>query len=233
MAKQRIILPIEGMSCAACAQTVQQALGATPGVAAASVNYATAKAAVDYDDAQTGVGRLAKAVRDAGYQCGQASVTFTIADLHYAPSTAGLESELAAVPGVMRAVANQATEAVTVTYVPGITTADQLEEAVRTAGFRVSEPIAAEDPVERERLARNREIRTLTWQLSCRRDGRAAHHARRHAADGGARRRWRGHRPGGPAGAAAHAAGRPAAPRLRRRRTRERADASQADAGRP
>jgi Cu+-exporting ATPase len=166
MAKQRIILPIEGMSCASCAQTVQQALGATPGVAAASVNYATAKAAVDYDDAQTGVGRLAKAVRDAGYQCGQASVTFTITDLHYAPSTAGLESELAAVPGVMRAVANQATEAVTVTYVPGITTADQLEEAVRTAGFRVSEPIAAEDPVERERLARSREVRTLTWQLA-------------------------------------------------------------------
>ena len=166
MAKQRIILPIEGMSCAACALTVQQALGATPGVAAASVNYATAKAAVDYDDAQTGVGRLAKAVRDAGYQCGQASVTFTIADLHYAPSTAGLESELAAVPGVMRAVANQATEVVTVTYVPGITTADQLEEAVRTAGFRVAEPIAAEDPVEREQLARHREIRTLTWQLA-------------------------------------------------------------------
>jgi Cu+-exporting ATPase len=166
MAKQRIILPIEGMSCAACAQTVQQALGATPGVAAASVNYATAKAAVDYDDAQTGVGRLAKAVRDAGYQCGQASVTFAIADLHYAPSTAGLERELAAVPGVTRAVANQATEVVTVTYVPGITTAVQLEDAVRTAGFHVAEPIAAEDPVERERLARNREIRTLTWQLA-------------------------------------------------------------------
>ncbi len=166
MAKQRIILPIEGMSCAACAQTVQQALGATPGVAAASVNYATAKAAVDYDDAQTGVGRLAKAVRDAGYQCGQANVTFAIVDLHYAPSTAGLEHELGAVPGVMRAAANQATEAVTVTYVPGITTADQLEEAVRTAGFQVAEPIAAEDPVERERLARSREVRTLTWQLA-------------------------------------------------------------------
>jgi Cu+-exporting ATPase len=166
MAKQRIILPIEGMSCAACAQTVQQALGATPGVAAANVNYATAKAAVDYDDAQTGVGRLAKAVRDAGYQCGQASVTFGIPDLHYAPSTAGLEREVASVSGVIRAAANQATETVTVTYVPGVTTADQLEAAVRTAGFRVAEPIAAEDPVERERLTRGREIRTLTWQVT-------------------------------------------------------------------
>jgi Cu+-exporting ATPase len=166
MARQRIILPIEGMSCAACAQTVQQALGAARGVAAASVNYATAKAAVEYDDAAIGVGQLAKAVRDAGYQCGQASVTFGIPDLHYAPSTAALERELAAVPGVIRAAANQATETVTVVYVPGITTAGPLEDAVRAAGFRVGEPIAAEDPLERERLARRREIRTLTWQFA-------------------------------------------------------------------
>ncbi|MGE5762302.1 MAG: heavy metal translocating P-type ATPase [Gemmatimonadota bacterium] len=166
MARQRIILPIEGMSCAACALTVQQALGAARGVAAASVNYATAKAAVDYDDDAVGVGQLAKAVRDAGYQCGQASVTFGIPELHYAPSTAGLERELAAVPGVIRAAANQATESVTVVYVPGVTTAGQLEDAVRAAGFHVAEPIAAEDPLERERLARSREIHTLTWQLA-------------------------------------------------------------------
>jgi P-type Cu+ transporter len=166
MARQRIILPIEGMSCAACAQTVQQALGAARGVAAASVNYATAKAAVEYDDAAVGVGQLAKAVRDAGYQCGQATVTFGIPDLHYAPSTAALERELAAVPGVIRAAANQATETVTVVYVPGVTTAGQLEDAVTAAGFRVGEPIAAEDPLERERLARSREIRTLTWQFA-------------------------------------------------------------------
>jgi Cu+-exporting ATPase len=67
---------------------------------------------------------------------------------------------------VIRASANQATETVTVTYVPGVTTADLLEDAVRTAGFRVAEPIAAEDPVERERMARRREVRTLTWQFA-------------------------------------------------------------------
>jgi len=96
MARQRIILPIEGMSCASCAATVQEALGRARGVAGATVNYATAKAAVDYDDAQIGVAQLAKTVRDAGYQCGQASVTFGVTDLHYAPSVAGLERQLAA-----------------------------------------------------------------------------------------------------------------------------------------
>jgi Cu+-exporting ATPase len=166
MARQRVALPIEGMSCASCAATVQQALGGAPGVSAASVNYATAKAAVEYDDAQTGVGRLAQAVRDAGYQCGQATTTFGISDLHYAPSVAGLERELAGIVGVIRAAANQATETVTVTYVPGIVTGEQLAHAVRAAGFRTVEPIAAEDPVERERLAREREVRVLTRKFA-------------------------------------------------------------------
>jgi Cu+-exporting ATPase len=166
MARQRVTLPIEGMSCASCAATVQDALGGAPGVSGASVNYATAKAAVEYDDTQTAVGRLAQAVRDAGYQCGQATMTFGITDLHYAPSVAGLERELGRVVGVIRAAANQATETVTVTYVPGVVAAEQLEHAVRAAGFRTAEPIAAEDPVERERLARQREVRVLSWKFA-------------------------------------------------------------------
>ncbi len=165
MSRQRIILPIEGMSCASCAATVQEALGRARGVASATVNYATAKAAVDYDDAQIGVAQLVKSVRDAGYQCGQANVTFGVADLHYAPSVAGLEHRLAAVNGVIRAAANQATETVTVAYVPGVVTAELLEAAVRATGFRVAEPIAAEDPVERESLARRREVRALTGRF--------------------------------------------------------------------
>ena len=166
MADARIVLPIEGMSCAACARTVQEALRGTAGVRSAAVNYATAKAAVDYDDARTGVVGLIQSVRQAGYGCGTATVTFPVTDLHYAPSAAPLEAALARVTGVIRASANQATEVVTVDYVPGATTADALEAAVRAAGFRVAAPIAAEDPVERERIARRRERRELTWKFA-------------------------------------------------------------------
>ncbi|HYS59079.1 MAG TPA: copper-translocating P-type ATPase, partial [Gemmatimonadales bacterium] len=49
---------------------------------------------------------------------------------------------------------------------PGATTADALERAVERAGFRVAAPIAAEDPLERERLAREREVRALTWKFA-------------------------------------------------------------------
>jgi len=166
MSKSRIVLPIEGMSCASCAATVQEALTGATGVAAATVNYATAKAAVDYDDAQTGVAELIKTVRTAGYDCGSASVTFGVEQLHYAPSVAPLEQVLSRVKGVVRAAANQATETVTVDYVPGATTAAALEQAVAQAGFQVAEPIPTEDPAERERIMRQREIKSLTWKFA-------------------------------------------------------------------
>ena len=67
---------------------------------------------------------------------------------------------------MIHVVANQATEQVTVEYVPGAVTAETLERAVADAGFRVAAPIAAEDPLERERLARTREIRTLAWKFA-------------------------------------------------------------------
>src|SRR2546425_4769939 len=112
------------------------------------------------------VGQLIKTVREAGYNCGTASVTFAITDLHYASSVAPLERALAGVRGVIRAAANQATETATVDYVPGVVTAQDLEQAVQNAGFDVAAPIAAEGPVERERIARSREVRSLAWKFA-------------------------------------------------------------------
>ena len=42
-------LPIEGMTCASCAARVEKGLAEVPGVATASVNYATARATVRFD----------------------------------------------------------------------------------------------------------------------------------------------------------------------------------------
>jgi Cu+-exporting ATPase len=166
MAKGRLVLPIEGMSCAACAATVQEALSSAPGVATANVNYATAKAAVEYDDAQTDALGLIQAVRGAGYNAGKATVRVAVRDLHYAPSVAPLEAALGRLPGVIAAVANQATETVSVDYVPGAATAADIEGAVGAAGFTVAEPVAAEDPLERERVQRQREVRMLAAKLA-------------------------------------------------------------------
>jgi Cu+-exporting ATPase len=161
----RITLPIEGMTCGACAVTVQDRLGKEPGVLEASVNYATGRATVTLENDGVPVGELVRAVRDVGYDCAKAVVEFGIEGLHYASGTQRLERELLALRGVLSAVANQALETVRVEYVPGLVTAQEMEAAVGRAGFAVAAPIPEQDPVERERVARQREQRTLFWKF--------------------------------------------------------------------
>jgi Cu+-exporting ATPase len=64
-------LSLEGMHCASCVATIERALSAVPGVAAASVNLATARAEV------SGTGlvseRLLEAVRGSGYEASVAA----------------------------------------------------------------------------------------------------------------------------------------------------------------
>jgi Cu+-exporting ATPase len=67
-AAERVELPVQGMTCAACARSVEHTLSATPGVAAAYVNLATNTATVEYDPAQAGVTDFVNAIEDIGYQ---------------------------------------------------------------------------------------------------------------------------------------------------------------------
>jgi P-type Cu+ transporter len=63
----KVVLPISGMTCAACSSRVQRALQQESGVREASVNLMTNQAAVAYDPAITSAERLAQAIRDTGY----------------------------------------------------------------------------------------------------------------------------------------------------------------------
>ncbi|MCE5259841.1 MAG: heavy metal translocating P-type ATPase [Chloroflexi bacterium] len=67
-APQRVLLPIGGMTCAACVRSVERALKRTEGVLDASVNLATERASVLYLPTIATLDVLAKAVADAGYQ---------------------------------------------------------------------------------------------------------------------------------------------------------------------
>ena len=74
MARSRsdtLIIPVVGMTCAACVHHVGEAMRAVPGVAEVSVNLATARATVSLDAmaaADPPLYELARAVADAGYR---------------------------------------------------------------------------------------------------------------------------------------------------------------------
>ncbi|HEX8179523.1 MAG TPA: heavy metal translocating P-type ATPase [Pyrinomonadaceae bacterium] len=66
-AGERVDLPITGMTCAACARRIERKLAHAPGVLSAHVNFATERATVEFDPAQTGVRDLIATVRAVGY----------------------------------------------------------------------------------------------------------------------------------------------------------------------
>jgi Cu+-exporting ATPase len=64
---ERVNLPVTGMSCAACARSIENQLTGTPGVATAHVNFATSTATVEFDPARAAVSDLVGAIEDLGY----------------------------------------------------------------------------------------------------------------------------------------------------------------------
>jgi P-type Cu2+ transporter len=60
-------IPVDGMSCAACAVSIENTLKNSPGVKSATVNYANHTAIVEWEDLETSIGELQKAVQSSGY----------------------------------------------------------------------------------------------------------------------------------------------------------------------
>jgi Cu+-exporting ATPase len=66
-APERVDLPVSGMTCAACARSIERTLASTPGVARANVNLATNTATVEFDPGIAGLGDFVGAIEGLGF----------------------------------------------------------------------------------------------------------------------------------------------------------------------
>ncbi len=67
---RRLVLPIEGMTCASCVHTVEKAVASIPGVERVSVNLSTEQATVSFSS-EVSPGTIEDAVQAAGYRVGK------------------------------------------------------------------------------------------------------------------------------------------------------------------
>ena len=132
-----ITLPVTGMSCASCVGHVQRALAAEPGVIAAEVNLATETARITGDVSPA---RLAQVLLDAGYPARDATIDMNIADMTCASCVGRVDRALLAVPGVISASVNLATETAQVRYIDGVATPSDLIAATADAGYSATVP---------------------------------------------------------------------------------------------
>ncbi|OWV92725.1 ATPase [Rhizobium sp. R72] len=127
---------IDGMSCASCVARVERAIWALPGVNTASVNLATERATVTFKDV-VDIGSVLRAIESAGYQAKTETREFGIEGMTCASCVARVEKALKAVPGVIDASVNLATERATIRLATSAVQTSALETAVRNAGYDV------------------------------------------------------------------------------------------------
>lgn len=130
---------IEGMTCASCAMTVEKAVGKLAGVEEASVNLATEKLSVSYDENLLGLEDIRQAVDKAGYHLDDNLVTesYEVTGMTCASCAMTVEKALGKLEGVEEVNVNLATEKATIRYSRDSQNPASIEKAVELAGYKL------------------------------------------------------------------------------------------------
>ena len=166
-------MTIQGMTCATCVRRVEEGLRDTPGVLAATVNFATEKAQVEYDKSITDVAALENRVRDLGYEAfvdtsgvTQEKVTVSVGGMTCAACVRRVENALSEVEGVLEVSVNLATGRATVIHQARWAGVPALARAIADHGYEFLGELtdSSVDPIEASRV---RELRELTLKVIC------------------------------------------------------------------
>ncbi|MHB8983897.1 MAG: copper ion binding protein, partial [Carboxydocellales bacterium] len=169
---QQVVLPVRGMSCAACVAHVEKSLNGLNGVEEAKVNLMAGKVTVAYQPNQVAIGDLVKGITDVGFEVGTEELSLKVTGMQCAACVNKVERGIKAIPGVAGAVVNLATESAKIEFYPGTVEKSQIKQAVEALGFNVEDRRDAQSELDREREARAAEINRqrrnmwLTWPIS-------------------------------------------------------------------
>ena len=141
---------VQGMHCASCAINVENAVKKLPGVSNASVNFATEKLYIEYDNGRLPYETIETAVKKAGYRLEQKNpavetVTLSVDGMHCASCSAAVERALGNLEGVSEASVNLATEKATVKYDPLKLRVRDISNAIKEAGYTPREEVQFSD----------------------------------------------------------------------------------------
>ena len=164
---ETVRLPIEGMTCAACATRLEKALSRVPGIETATVNFALEQADVDVDPDQVSPLDVVAAVGRTGFSVPDDEFAFALDGMTCAACATRSEKVLSRVPGVSHAAVNFAVERASVSAPKGTVTFEALADAISKAGFtarKISDDTGA-DAEDKKRKALIKDYLTLAFAL--------------------------------------------------------------------
>ena len=166
MTIQHESLPIIGMSCANCAANIERDLDALDGIHQAHVNFSTERAEISFDPDRVGVKDMVQKIRSSGYDVPVATLELPITGMSCTNCAANIEKTLNSNgKGVLQATVNFASERATIQYLPGVTDAEQIADAIEKIGYKAIIPHDNETGEDIEENARNKEIRDQTQKF--------------------------------------------------------------------
>ena len=125
---------ISGMTCAACAKRIEKAVGKLDGVSNASVNFATEKLSIEFDNHSSTMPKIKETIEKVGYgvieEAKSNSVTMPIGGMTCAACAQRIEKALKKTDGVLHASVNFATEKATVEYDSSVTRLSGIKQVI-------------------------------------------------------------------------------------------------------
>jgi Cu+-exporting ATPase len=146
-------LKIEGMTCAACAKAVERSAKKLDGVEEATVNLATEKLNINYDESKVSVKDIQDAIAKAGYKTKTETIskTLKIEGMTCAACAKAVERVTRKLDGVEEATVNLATEKLNINYEPAKLRISDIKNAIEKAGYKaVDEEIATDSDKEQK-----------------------------------------------------------------------------------
>lgn len=158
---------IAGMTCASCAQTVEKSIKKLNGIEKASVNLATEKLNVEFDDILINENEIKDAVEHAGYEVISDDVkkTLEIDGMTCASCAQTVEKSVQNLSGVQLASVNLATEKLSVEYNAEALDLTRIIQTIADAGYTAHEEIDSKDQENTGQDKKNKEINNLWRQF--------------------------------------------------------------------
>ena len=142
-----ITLPVKGMDCASCANTVSKVVELNDGIGQVDVNVATESAKIIFDDAKVSISELINSIEDSGYSVPLQKTKFTVPDIDCASCVKSIETWVSALDGVSSVDVNFGSKGVSVKHDVNQISVKRIQHEITSIGYT---PILDSNEVEQE-----------------------------------------------------------------------------------
>lgn len=160
---------IKGMHCAACSSRIEKVVGALAGVRRVSVNLATEKIDLAWDQGAVTIDEIAARIAGLGFElvlpAAEAEVVFSVGGMHCASCSSRIEKVVGALAGVRSCSVNLATGLATIVFSPEQISQRQIREAIDALGFKAEPASTVESPLARQSAEMAARLQTMKKNL--------------------------------------------------------------------